>query len=239
METEYNNVNNIGRTYQFYNTPTEKLLHQYYHKQEVKIVSDLLKKMKPNYETVIDLGSAHGFWYTNYKKMGFKKIVGIDISEERVIQAKQCGYDEVYTCNAYDLPFENKSQDCIVSNNVFVHVLQDFDKEKIFHEVKRVLRKNGIFIVGIANAMGYGFKTDTTVGVSGWSTKETIMRFIDKSDLKLEIISPSFYTIPRIGAHPYFAAISTKIIFPLIDALLKGMKNVSPAKVVYYGIRKL
>jgi len=240
LDTEYNNVKNIGRTYESYDSPTEKLMHQYYHSQETKTVAKLLKKMNnKNFETLLDLGSSHGYWYKNYKKMGFKKLVGIDISPERVKQAKQRGYDEVHSCNAYDLPFDDESFSCVISNNVLVHVLQDSDKLKIFNEIKRVLKKNGIFIFSIANASGYGFKTDTTRKTSRMNTPKTIQNLLDSSDLKTEYIMPSFYTYPRVGAHPFFASFSTKIIFPITDCLLRIMKNLSIVKVLYYGVRKI
>jgi len=239
MDTEYDNVENIGRSYESFDSPTEKRIHQYYHIQEVKTVTNLLKKMKAkNYKTVVDLGSSHGFWYESYKNMGFKKLIGIDISKERILQAKQRGYDEVHACNAYELPFENDSQDCIISNNVLVHVLQDSDKLRVLNEVKRVLKKDGIFIFSIANASGYGYKTDTTFGTSRASTPQTIFNLLDKSGLVLECIMPSFYTCPRIGAHPYAASFSTKIVFPITDFLLKSFKNLSMVKVLYFGVRK-
>ncbi len=240
MDSEYNNVKNIGRTYESYDSPTEKLMHQYYHRQEVKTVSKLLKKMNnKNFETLVDLGSSHGFWYQNYRKMGFKKLIGIDISPERVQQAKQRGYDEVYSCNAYDLPFDNDSQNCVISNNVLVHVLQDSDKLKIFSEVKRVLRKNGIFIFSIANASGYGFKTDTARKTSRMNTPLTIQNLLDSSGLIVEHVMPSFYTFPRVGAHPSLASFSTKIVFPITDILLRSRKNLSIVKVLYFGVRKI
>ena len=239
MGTEYDHVENIGRTYESFNNPTEKVMHQYYHRQEVKTVTNLLKKMNlKNYETLVDLGSSHGFWYNNYKNMGFKKLIGIDISEERVRQAKQRGYDKVHACNAYELPFENESKSCIISNNVLVHVLQDSDKLRILNEVKRVLKKDGIFIFSIANAKGHGYNSDATSGVCRFSIPQTILNLLDNSGLFFEYIIPSFYASPRIGAHPYFARFSTKIVFPISDFLLKSVKNLSTVKVLYFGVRK-
>lgn len=239
MGTEYNNIENIGKTYASFDTPTEKLLHEYYHKQEICTVTHLLKKMKiKNFYSVVDLGSSHGFWYNNYKSLGFKKIIGIDISSERVNQAKQRGYDEVHTCNAYDLPFNNETKDCIISNNVLVHVLQDSDKLRIFKEVKRVLKKNGIFIFNIANASDHGCKTDTTHTTSRMITPETILKLINTSELSLEAIMPCFYTFPMKGAHPYFASFSTKFIFPITDFILRKINNLVIAKVIYFGVRK-
>ena len=122
---------------------------------------------------------------------------------------------------------------------VLVHVLQDSDKLKIFEEVKRVLKPNGIFIFNFANASGFGFKTDTDCGkTERLNIPETMINLVKDSGLKLEYIVPSYYTLPRIGAHPRFASISSKIFFPFIDSILKQFKNLNLAKVIYVGARK-
>lgn len=238
MDTEYDNIKNIGKTYEFSQDSTEEYIHKYYHHQEVKTVTKILEKLNINYNEIIDLGCSIGFWFESYKNMGFKKVTGIDISDERIKEAKQRGYDEVHACNAYELPFENESKDCIISNNVLVHVLQDSDKLKIFKEMKRVLKKNGVFVVGIANASGYGHSKDITIGTSRFSKFETIKRIIEEVDLKIIDILPSYYTIPRICAHRYFAGISSKTIFPFVDWLYKKRGKLSSAKVIYIVIRK-
>jgi ubiquinone/menaquinone biosynthesis C-methylase UbiE len=238
MDTEYNNIKNIGKTYEFSENSTENYIHKYYHHQEVRTVTNILKKLKTNQDEIIDLGCSIGFWFKNYKNIGFKKIIGIDISEERIKEAKQRGYDEVHACNAYDLPFENESKACIVSNNVLVHVLQDTDKLKIFKEIKRVLKKDGVFIVGIANASGYGHTKDVTIGTSRFSTLKIIKKMIEETGLNIIDIIPSYYTTPRIGAHQYFAKISSKIIFPLVDRFYEKRNNLSLAKVIYIVIKK-
>jgi len=75
MSTEYDYIDIIGTTHGTYSNETERKLKNYYHKQEVGTVSNLLKKMKfNNYESVLDLGSSIGTWYSNYRKFGFKKL---------------------------------------------------------------------------------------------------------------------------------------------------------------------
>lgn len=239
MPTEYDNINIIGTTHETSKDHTEKLMNEYYHKQEVKVVTNLLKKMKlDNFENVIDLGSSIGTWYHDFRNFGFKKVIGVDISEERAKIAKKRGYDEVHICNAYDLPFENESKSCFISNDVFVHVLQDSDKLKILKEVKRVLKKNGIFIFNFGNATGGGYETDTNIKYCRWNTPETISKLVTDAGLDIEFIVPSYCASPRIGANKIFAPTATRIIFPIVDSILSSLNRLYRFKVIYFAVRK-
>jgi len=239
MPTEYDYIDIIGTTHETYNNQTEKKLKNYYHKQEVGTVSNLLKKMKlNNYESVLDLGTSIGTWYTDYRNFGFKKIIGIDISKERAEIAKKRGYDEIHVCNASNQPFENESINCVISNDVLVHVLQDTDKLKIFKEVKRVLKENGIFIFNIPNALGNGFKTDSTLEYCRFNRLETITNLLNETKLTLEYVEPSYYRIPRLGVYPIVVPITSSFVFPIIDFILKKLNNLTLPKVIYFGVRK-
>lgn len=239
MPTEYDYIDVIGTTHEISRNYADKKMNAYYHKQEVKTVQKLLKKMNlQNYGNVVDLGSSIGTWYNDYKKLNFQKIIGIDISSERAEEAKKRGYDEVYVCNAYDLPFENQSMNVVISNDVLVHVLQDDDKLKIFKEVNRILQNNGIFIFNFGNASGSGFKTDTTKEYCRWNTIQTMSNLIKEAGLNIEFIIPSYYAVPRIGAHPKVVSFSTSVIFPILDRFLHDAKNLNLPKVIYFGVRK-
>jgi len=240
-KTEYDNIDIIGRTHETYKDSAEKLILDYYHKQEVGTVSYLLKKMKlRDFSQVVDLGTSIGVWYNDYKNLNFNKVIGIDISSERAEKAKKRGFDEVHVCNAYDLPFENESQNCMVSNDVLVHVLQESDKLKIFQEARRVLKKDGIFIFNFANAYGFGYKSDTfSYETQRLNIPETMIKLVKDSGLNLEYVVPSYYTTPRVGANPRFAFISSKLIFPFVDSILRTSKNLKLAKVIYLGVRKI
>jgi len=240
MPTEYDYIDKIGNTYETASDPSAQKIKNYYHKKQVQTVNDLLKKMKfKNFKRIIDLGCSTGGWFNHYKSLSFKDIIGIDISDERAYEAKQRGYHETYVCNAYDLPFDNESEPCIISNGVLVHVLQDSDKLKIFNEVKRVLKKNGVFIFSIANASGYGFKTDTTKDYCRWNKPKTISALVEKSGLNIDFILPSYYLVPKLGKQKKLVSFSTKTVFPFTDFLLKKFNNLTYAKVIYFGVRKL
>ena len=239
LNTEYDHIDIIGNTHEIHHNETDRLMNDYYHKQEVSTVKSLLSKATNlKYDEVEDLGCSIGTWYDDFRKFGFKRVIGIDISKERAMKAKERGYDEIHICNAYKLPFEDNSIDCIVSNDVLVHVLQDSDKLKIFKEVKRVLTNGGIFVFNITNAGGFGYSEDTTIKYCRMNKWHTISELMKKSDLNIENIVPSYYTIPRIGANPKFVKISTKCVFLCIDALFKKLNNLNAAKVVYFVAKK-
>jgi len=239
MTTEYDYIDIIGGTHETYSNKTDKIMNEYYHKREVSSVSQLLQLLLPeNRENVVDVGTSVGVWLDDYRNFGFKKVIGIDISEDRAKKAKERGYDEVHVCNAYDMPFDDESQSCMVSNDVLVHVLQDSDKLNIFKEVKRVLQNDGIFIFNIANTHGFGFSNDITTGNCRFNTLETIRNLVKESGLKIKKILPSYFVVPRIGANPKLVNLSCKLIFPITDSLLSNSNNLTKAKVVYFGVTK-
>jgi len=240
MPTEYDNIDVIGTTHESSKNSTEEKMNSYYHKQEVRTVKELLQKLHSrNVESLIDLGCSVGTWYADFKNLGFKEIIGIDISEQRAEIAKKRGYNEVHVCNAYELPFNDSSKSYVISNDVLIHVLQDDDKFRIFKEVKRILKTEGIFIFNIANAYGFGYDVDTTLNYCRYNTAKTITKLIHDAGLKIEFILPSYYTIPLKGAHPSVAPLFTSIIFPFIDAILKKMNRINSAKVIYFGVKRL
>jgi len=239
MATEYNYIDIIGGTPPKEMVGITKKMWTYTHIQDVKTLQKILKEMNfQDYEELIDLGCSIGRWYQDYKKLGFKKIIGIDISKERANEAKKRGYDEVHVCNGANLPFEDESKRIVISNGVIVHVLQDSDKLKIFNEVKRVLKKNGTFIFNFPPASGWGFTTDTTRKFSRMNTPKTIFNLVKESKLVIKKTKPSYYAYPRIGHRTKFIPISTKIIFPFFDYFFKKINYQSKLKVMYLGVRK-
>ncbi len=238
MPTEYDNIDRIGGTYETAEPEVKKINH-YFHGRQVKTVFDLVKKMKlQNFDRIIDLGCSDDGWLDDYKKMEFQKIVGIDISSERADKAKKRGFFETFATNAYELPFTNDSESCIICNGMIVHVLQDSDRLKIFKEVKRVLKNKGIFIFNFTNAKAKGSDTDITLEYTRHNTIETIIDLVKKSGLEIEHIMPCFYIFPKIGAHKKISSISTKIVFPITNFILNKLKNLRLSEVIYLGVRK-
>ncbi|ADC46047.1 SAM-dependent methyltransferase [Methanobrevibacter ruminantium M1] len=102
-------------------------------------------------DTILDIGCGGGM---NINRMAqtAKKVYGVDYSIESVNLSKEVNADfirsgkvEVYEGNVSNLPFEDNSFDIVTA---FETVYFWPDIEKSFGEVKRVLKPDGMFLIG-------------------------------------------------------------------------------------------
>jgi SAM-dependent methyltransferase len=73
--------------------------------------------------------------------------VGIDMSQTSLTQASRI-YNEVFSCDAANMPFADNSFDIVISSNFFGHIRPD-DKDVIIADMVRVLRPGGCMIHNI------------------------------------------------------------------------------------------
>lgn len=101
--------------------------------------------------TVLDIGSSTGI-ITNYFSKKVKKIVGIDIDQKAINFAtknnknKNASYK---VSDAMKLPFKDNTFDLVLCMHVYEHVP---DSQKLFNEIYRVLKKNGVCYLAAQNA---------------------------------------------------------------------------------------
>ena len=109
---------------------------------------------KKDVSTLLDLGCGDGTNAQTLTKKGFK-VTGLDISQEglRIAQEKSNAtflFHDIFTT----LPFPNESFDAVLAYQSLNHA----EKPKIltaFKEVSRVLKKDGLFLIRIANREGF------------------------------------------------------------------------------------
>ncbi|WP_151950961.1 class I SAM-dependent methyltransferase [Aliarcobacter butzleri] len=99
-------------------------------------------------EKILDLGCGEGTLTIKIQNQG-ANVIGIDLSEEMVLKAKEKGI-ETFVMSVTDLKFEDENFDKVFSNAV-LHWVKDLDKSA--KEIARVLKKNGKFV---AEFGGYG-----------------------------------------------------------------------------------
>lgn len=150
-------------------------------------------------ETVLDLGSGAGIdCFLASKKVGVKgKVIGVDMTEAMVEKAKENAKKYGYTNIDFRLgeiealPVEDNSVDVIISNCV---INLSPEKEKVFKEAKRVLRKNGRMyvsdIVLLAELTKEQREDDKLLAgcVGGALLKEEYLAIIEKAGLKSRIL---------------------------------------------------
>ncbi len=175
------------------------------------------------YQTVLDLGAGHGDDLLLAKE--FYREVQLHAMESYppyVEELRKKGI-EVFSANIERdaLPFADESVDVIVMNQIMEHVKEVF---WILHEVTRVLKRGGSFIVGVPNLAALHNRLLLLVGkqpsplknhsahVRGY-TKEDFRQLLDSgfpSGYTLKNFGGSnFYPFPSVLARPLAAALPT------------------------------
>ena len=229
---KYKNIEKIGSSFRDWKTNAEKIVLEYNYKNECKTIKKILK----NYEhkAVLDLGCGKGDWILFFKENGFEQILGLDIAISRLKMAVREGYNDICCSTANSIPLKSNSFECIISNNMFLHILNDSDRIEIFNEIKRVLNNNGIFIFNFIPK----YRNVTNQNYFAGIEVEKMVELINKSGLKILQKLPAYFMWPTKGAHPIFAKFSTKFVYPLTDFLFSKFSNLNNAKEVYFLISK-
>lgn len=90
---------------------------------------------------LLDLGCGDGLDIAILKELGFKNIIGVDISTSLIDQAKALNPSVKFVkATAEKLPFRGGSFDIVLSDSMIYHLV---DKPKAFKEIKRILVKGG------------------------------------------------------------------------------------------------
>lgn len=99
--------------------------------------------------TLLDLGAGAGrVKQMNFRKM-CKKVVGLD-PDKSVLSNPYL--DEAIVGFGEEIPFPDESFDVVISDNVLEHV---FNPKKFLSEVKRVLKKDGLYFAKTPNKYHY------------------------------------------------------------------------------------
>ena len=81
--------------------------------------------------------------------------VGMDLSESKMRFLRRYGIPLVRG-SAFDLPFREGSFDCLISSEVIEHVVYE---ERLFTEMRRVLRPGGMLVIGTPDYATIGWRT--------------------------------------------------------------------------------
>ena len=80
-----------------------------------------------------------------------QNILGVDINENNIAYCKSIGLN-AFLMKENKIPFNSFFFNTVVMDNVIEHIS---DPEEILNEVKRVLKNNGIFIIGVPGIKGF------------------------------------------------------------------------------------
>ena len=104
-------------------------------------------------KNILDIGCGYGWFELNILKRNCKSITGIEITEKDLKTAKE----NIKNKKAFfkigsgiNLPFKDNMFDTIVSWEVIEHIPRNTE-DKMFREVFRVLKPNGVFYLSTPN----------------------------------------------------------------------------------------
>ncbi|KKQ96653.1 MAG: Methyltransferase type 12 [Candidatus Woesebacteria bacterium GW2011_GWA1_39_12] len=106
-----------------------------------------VEKLVPAKGTIVDLGCGEGI-FTNYLGLAgsHRKVLGIEIDEERVGQADR-GVKNVSFKRGNAVTASIPKCDCIVIFHLLHHLPSYSDQEKVLHKAKKALNKGGVLII--------------------------------------------------------------------------------------------
>jgi len=113
----------------------------------LKFSVDFVKDKNIKNKKVLDIGCGFGWFELNAVGRGTRQIAGIEISSEDLKTAKKNVKDkrvDFKIGGALKLPFKDNYFDTVVAWEVIEHIPKNTE-EKMFKEIKRVLKKKGVF----------------------------------------------------------------------------------------------
>jgi len=100
------------------------------------------------YKKVLDIGAGAGRIELNFKGLA-SCVCGVDI-DNRVLENPYL--DEAKLGYAESIPYKDNSFDIVICNNVLEHLR---NPKEVFREIRRLLKKGGIFIMKTPNSYHY------------------------------------------------------------------------------------
>ncbi len=145
---------------------------------------DEYKEYFENKGKCLDLGCGIGQFSQRLTDYGYT-VISADISD--------IALKKVFEFNKYikkvdmmeKLPFTDNSLDLVFAN-LSIHYFSNDNTQKLMREIKRILKKGGLFIGSVNGIQGYEKIKDTAVELEKhyWFNKNKYVRLFDKEDLE-------------------------------------------------------
>ncbi len=175
------------------------------------------KYIGPN-KTILDVGCGDGNTYARKLTATSKAYVGLDISQEGAKKALKNGVKVILHDTVSEWPFDKEKFDNIICNEVLEHLMFP---EAVLKEAHRVLKKDGVFIIGVPNACYYierlrflfgSINLRGSIETKHAPWKDPHIRLFTEDTLKLMMEDSGFsvielvgvgFTLPKIEKHMF------------------------------------
>ena len=132
----------------------------------------------------LDLGCGIGQFSKWFIENGYD-VISTDISRIALEKVKDFNSNVVNVDMRENLPFEDNKFD-IVFANLSIHYFSDLDTKKLINEIKRVLKKDGLFIGSVNGIQGLEKIKETAqeLDYHYYYNKDKYIRLFDVEDVK-------------------------------------------------------
>jgi len=157
---------------------------------EKYFINSYFKNLPKNNIKILDAGCGTGYFVNELKNMGYD-AKGFDYSDTAIELCKQRNLlinKDIFQMNIFDLKFEEESFDCIILNDVFF-AFEIEDANKIIINLKKILKKDGIFIGQTAAFKFLYSQNDIVAGTKYRYNKKEISNLLVKNNFKIEKLS--------------------------------------------------
>lgn len=154
--------------------------------QMVDAINDLFSKKNINEnDSVLDIGCGEGRGLSTFKNLGFYKICGVDLSEEKLTKARKESF-EVYNCDFHDLRiFDEKQFDYIFCSHTLEHA---YDIRKAILSFLRITKKE-IYIIIPINESEEFVKLHNPSHTSFFTDGKNLLNILTELNLNFEHIT--------------------------------------------------
>ena len=114
------------------------------------------------FKQVVDLGCGYGEFGLEVANMVRGGLIGLELSDRECEVSKKNGISVVQTDLNDPLPLKDKSVDLAISIQVIEHLIQT---DKFLDEVKRVLKKDGVFLMTTVNLAAVQYRVMLLLGM--------------------------------------------------------------------------
>ena len=137
-----------------------------------------------NIGNCLDLGCGIGQFSKKLMQYGYE-VTSADISDIALEKVKEFNKNIVKVDMRKKLPFEDETFDLVFAN-LSIHYFSEEDTRNLMLEVRRILKRNGLFIGSVNGLEGYEAIKDTAQEIEKhyWCNKNKYIRLFDFEDLK-------------------------------------------------------
>ena len=134
--------------------------------------------------TCLDLGCGIGQFSKWFMENGYE-VISSDISKIALEKVKEFNSNVVNVDLREKLPFDDNKFD-VVFANLSIHYFSDSDTKELMNEIKRILKKDGLFIGSVNGIQGLEKIKDTAqeLDYHYYYNKDKYIRLFDVEDVK-------------------------------------------------------